>query len=128
MLVLDKAKQNFDRSVEQMYNSLIQQKMWALLIQLVLFYYQKKKKQKQNEFISLIIFMRHRGFETSARATFQYEFPKISDDINQTYRINATGKACGSHNNAKFSLVFRTNILIFESDEKAGAFDPSGSI
>lgn len=42
--------------------------------------------------------------------------------------MRATGNACGSHNNAKLSLVFRTNILIFESDENAGAFDPSGSI
>lgn len=42
--------------------------------------------------------------------------------------ISGTGNACAKHNNANAEFAGRTNVLLFESVEKAGALLPTGSI
>lgn len=41
--------------------------------------------------------------------------------------INGTGNACAWHKRAKLVCTCRTNMLILESVEKAGALLPTGS-
>lgn len=109
--------------------------MLVLSIRLALF--GRKSKQNFIFVVSVYIWFRDHCVDVESTLT-KHKIPKLfANEFIQmsiwftwhlTYRMRATGNACGSHNNAKLSRVLRTNILIFESDEKAGAFDPSGSI
>lgn len=52
----------------------------------------------------------------------------IKKEIMETNLISGTGNACAWHKRAKLCIACFSNVILFDSVENVGAFDPTGSI